>query len=156
VASSLDARRVTQIVVGEQDRSSIDRTRARAFDRTAAFAVIALAVSMVSLMVGFSRASTAALDEVRFEVADVANAAASATDLQEVERRLAAIESSAGDAAASIAAIQTLTADMAVASKVDAALAELRSSIDSLRREVDALCDQINVTTTPVYLPPGC
>ncbi len=111
---------------------------------------------MVSLMVGFSRASTAALDELRFEVADVANAAASATDLQEVERRLAAIESSAGDAAASIAAIQTLTADMAVASKVDAALAELRSSIDSLRREVDALCDQINVTTTPVYLPPGC
>jgi hypothetical protein len=156
VASSLDARRVTQIVVPEQDSRSTHRTRARAFDRTAAFAVIALAVSMVSLMVGFSRASTAALDELRFEVADVANAAASATDLQEVERRLAAIESSAGDAAASIAAIQTLTADMAVASKVDAALAELRSSIDSLRREVDALCDQINVTTTPVYLPPGC
>jgi DNA repair ATPase RecN len=132
------------------------RPHTRGVDRTQALAALALVVALLSLVVGFSRASPNDVEDVRAALSDVANSAVTQRDLQEVETRLDAIETSAGDAQDAIAELSELTSDMADASKVDAIVDDLRSSIDSLRSDVNDLCDAMNSSSTIQLWYTGC
>ena len=131
-------------------------TRVRGADRTQALAAIAIGVALLSLVVGFSKAGVADIQEVRAELSAVEGSALTQSDLSGLEAQIHGVEASLADAEAALANLDTLTDDMAAASKVEAAIQQLQLNIDALRRTVSSLCDQVNFSPITAPYPGSC
>jgi hypothetical protein len=109
-----------------------------------AVTALALALAVVSLAFGLTRASAADVDNLSYEI-DVQNmSGASWSDVRDLSDRLDALEADLQDAESAIADLGARADEAAVAAKVDAMVDDLYGSIGSLSDVIDDLCARVD------------